>query len=219
MSNPAPYDPLIEALTGDLKPVRRLSPPATRALFWLFAVALLGAILLPFADFGSMRERFAVADLRWSYLGSALTAIAAAIAAFQSSVPGRGNRWWLLPILPALLWIGASGLGCLRSSVLPETEPTTVDVMGGCFTIILAFSIPLSIGLIVMLRRAYPLRPNVTAALGGLAAAAAAATLLVPFHPHDATAADLMTHLVVVMLVIGLNRLLGGRLLADRVRS
>jgi hypothetical protein len=218
MSNQVFYDPLIDALAGELKPIRRLSPPMVRALGWVAAVALFGAILLPFADFGSIRERFAVADLRWSYLGSALTAVAAAIAAFQSSVPGRSARWWLLPIPPALLWVGASGLGCLRSSVLPETQPTTMHVMGGCFTIILAFSIPLSIGLIVMLRRAYPLRPNVTAALGGLAAAAAAATLLVPFHPHDATALDLITHLVVVMLVIGLNRLLGGRLLADRAR-
>ena len=219
MSNPTMHTPLIDALADELAPVRRLPPPALRALFWLAAVALFGAILLPLADFSSIRERFGVMDLRLSYLGSALTAIAAAVAAFQSSVPGRSNRWWMLPIPPALLWIGASGLGCLRSWVLPQTQPTTMHVMGGCFTIILAFSIPLSVGLIVMLRRAYPLRPNVTAALGGLAAAAAAATLLVPFHPHDATALDLIAHLAVVILVIGLNRLLGGRLLSDRARS
>ena len=90
--------------------------------------------------------------------------------------------------------------------------------MEGCFSFILAFSLPLSAILVVMLRRACPLRPNLTAALAGLAAAAAAATLLVFFHPHDATAEDLLIHLVVVALVIGANGLLGGRLL-DRARG
>jgi hypothetical protein len=68
----------------------------------------------------------------------------------------------------------------------------------------------------VMLRRACPLQPNLTAALGGLAAAAAAATLLMPFHPHDATASDLLIHAVAVLGVIGLNGLAGSRLLGRR---
>ena len=46
-----------------------------------------------------------------------------------------------------------------------------------------------------------------------MAAAAAAAALLVPFHPHDATATDLALHALVVGLVIGANGLAGGRLL------
>ncbi|MFD0933910.1 DUF1109 domain-containing protein, partial [Methylobacterium trifolii] len=60
--------------------------------------------------------------------------------------------------------------------------------------------------------------PNLTAALGGLAAAAAAASLLVPFHPHDATATDLAIHAVTVLGVIGLNGLAGGRLLSGGKR-
>ncbi|WP_379039843.1 DUF1109 domain-containing protein [Methylobacterium marchantiae] len=68
---------------------------------------------------------------------------------------------------------------------------------------------PLSI--LLMLRRACPLNPNLTAALGGLAAAAAA--LLVPFHPHDATATDLAVHLVAFLIVVGLNTSFSGRLL------
>ena len=71
----------------------------------------------------------------------------------------------------------------------------------------------MSLLLVAMLRRACPLRPNLTAALGGLAAAAAAAALLVPFHPHDATATDLLVHLIAVLIIVGLNGLLGGRLL------
>ncbi|TXM87693.1 DUF1109 domain-containing protein, partial [Methylobacterium sp. WL116] len=37
--------------------------------------------------------------------------------------------------------------------------------------------------------------------------------LLVPFHPHDATATDLLIHAVTVLGVIGLNGIFGGRLL------
>ncbi|ACK82016.1 conserved hypothetical protein [Methylorubrum extorquens CM4] len=85
--------------------------------------------------------------------------------------------------------------------------------MHGCFAFLMSVSLPLSVLLVTMLRRACPLRPNLTAALAGLAAAAGAAALLVPFHPHDATATDLLVHLVAVLIVVGLNGLLGARLL------
>ena len=85
--------------------------------------------------------------------------------------------------------------------------------MRGCFVFLMSVSLPLSALVILMLRRACPLRPNLTAALGGLAAAAAAAALLVPFHPHDITATDLLVHLVAVGSVVGLNSIAGGRLL------
>jgi hypothetical protein len=57
--------------------------------------------------------------------------------------------------------------------------------------------------------------------LGGLAASGAAATLLVLVHPHDSAVLDLAAHAVAVVAVIGLNVLLGGRLLvpANKFRS
>ena len=131
----------------------------------------------------------------------------------MTSVPGRSARWALLPLVPAALWIGASGLGCLRGWIAPGTNIADGHAMEGCFAFLVGVSLPLSGLLVVMLRRACPLRPNLTAALGGLAAAAAAATLLVPFHPHDATATDLLIHALTVLGVVGLNGILGGRLL------
>ena len=74
---------------------------------------------------------------------------------------------------------------------------------------------PLSALLIVMLRRACPLQPGSTALIAGLAAAAAAATLLNFFHPFDAAATDLSVHAFVVALVILANRTFSGRLLAQ----
>jgi hypothetical protein len=56
------------------------------------------------------------------------------------------------------------------------------------------------------------LRPNLTLALGGLAAAGMAATLLNFFHPYDASVTDLVLHAVAVAVVVVANRLFGQRL-------
>ncbi|MCJ2034787.1 NrsF family protein [Methylobacterium sp. J-068] len=210
------HDRLVDALAGDLKPVRRLPAPSLRALTWCAAVFGVGLVAMPFADLDALHIRMAVPDLRYAALGAVLTAVTAALAAFQTSVPGRSALWVLAPVLPAALWIGASGMGCLRGWVVPGTDLPDAHEVGGCFAFLLSVSVPFSLGLVLMLRRACPLRPNLTAALVGLSAAAAAAALLVPFHPHDATATDLALHGVAVGLVIVVNRLAGGRLLAGK---
>lgn len=209
-------DGLIDALSRRLTPVRRLRAPWLRGLGWFAAAAALGLAMAPFADMDGLGTRMATLDMRLAALGAVLTALTAAVAAFQSSVPGRSPSWSLLPLLPAALWIGSSGVGCLRQWSVPGTDLADAGEMGGCLLFLLGVSAPLSVGLVLMLRRACPLRPSVTAALGGLAAAAAAAALLVPFHPHDATATDLLAHLVVVGAIIGANSLAGGRLLSGR---
>ena len=213
----SPHDALVDNLVGSLRPVRPLPAPAIRALAWLAAVLLLAVVLMPMADMDGLHARLGTLDLRLSVIGSGLTAIAAALAAFATSVPGRSLRWALLPVAPAALWIGASGLGCLRGWIAPGANLADAHAMEGCFAFLVSVSLPLSVLLVAMLRRACPLHPNLTAALGGLAAATAAATLLVPFHPHDATATDLLIHAATVLGVTGLNGLAGGRLLGGRV--
>lgn len=210
----ADHDDLLAALVEGLAPVRRLPAPWLRGLAWFASALALGLAGLPLADLDAFAARMATPDLCLAALGAALTALTAAIAAFQSGVPGRTPLWALLPLPPAALWVGASGLGCLRHWTVPGTQGVDAREMGGCVVFLLVVSLPLALALAVMLRRACPLRPNRTMALGGLAAAAAAATLLVPFHPHDATATDLALHLVVVVAIIGANGLAGGRLLA-----
>ena len=68
----------------------------------------------------------------------------------------------------------------------------------------------------VMLRRGYSLRPNLTSIVAGLACAAAAATLLNFFHPYDATATDLSVHAFAVAFVVLANSIIGGRALAHK---
>jgi hypothetical protein len=213
MSSP---EALIQDLASDLRPVRRLAPPLLRALGWLAVVGALAVALACFADLGAMVRRLTAAPDMWlAVAGSTLTAILAAIAAFQTSMPDRKPAWALLPVPGLLLWVGASGLGCLRSWFVPGTHAADLVEARQCLVFILGVSLPLSILLVVMLRRGYPLRPNLTAATGGLAAAAAAATLLNFFHPFDAAATDLVVHAAAVALVVLAGQALSGRLFRD----
>ena len=56
--------------------------------------------------------------------------------------------------------------------------------------------------------------PGLTAAIAGLAVAAASATLLNLFHPFDAAVVDLLVHAFAVALVVVVSRVYGARLWA-----
>ena len=203
------YDNLIRDLTADLAPVRRLRSPTMRALLWLAVVAALALVLAAFSDLTAVARRLTAApDMAIAAIGSASTTVLAALAAFQLSVPGHSRAWALLPLPAALLWVAASGAGCLRSWLIPSVQ---LGEGKDCLLFIVGLSVPLSVLLIVMLRRAFPLDPGLIAALAGLASAAAAASLLLLFHPFDASATDLVLHALAVGLVVGANRVFGGR--------
>ena len=121
-----------------------------------------------------------------------------------------------LPLPAAVLWIGASGIGCLRPWGVAETHPASLGESESCLMFILGISIPLSILLIVMLRMGCSLRPNLTAIVGGLACASAAATLLNFVHPYDAAASDLAIRACAVGIVILANRVFGSRILTGK---
>ena len=214
------HEDIIRSLIADLKPVRRLAPPGRRALLWLVLVAALAFTLAAVSDRAAVAARLTAAPDMWLAVGgSALTMVLAAIAAFELSLPDRSPLWALLPLPAALLWLGASGAGCLRTWLVPGTHAAVLDDTKDCLVFILALSVPLSALLLGMLRQGHTLRPGLTAAVAGLAAAAAAATLLVFFHPYDASATDVVVHVVAVALVIIANRALGGRMLQQAANS
>jgi hypothetical protein len=212
-------DRLVQALGADLAPVRRLAPPSQRVLIWLMILGAAALALAMVSDVGAMIRRFMAAPDMWlAAMGSMLTAVLAAMAAFELSLPDRRAAWAFLPLPALLLWIGASGMGCLRTWSVAETDPTPLDQPERCLIYILGFSLPLSLLLIVMLRRGFSLRPNLTAIIGGLACASAAATLLNFIHPYDAAATDLAVHTFAVVIVILVNTILGRRILMSGTR-
>jgi len=215
MSDLRSHEALIDRLGTDLVPVRRLLPPWLRTVGWMLVVAAIAAVLLMHYGAEPMLRRWAgTPDLGWAGMGAVITAVTAAWAAFALGVPGRRAAWAWLPLPGALLWIGASGLGCLRTWIAPGTQVASMHQSADCLIFIISFSIPLSALLIVLLRRACPLRPMLTAVLIGLASAAASASLLEICHSFDAAATDLLTHALAVAVVVAVNAAMGGRLLS-----
>ena len=209
-------DRLIGALAADLRPVHPLPAPALRTLFWLLLVAALAAALALFADAAAVWHRIAaVPDMWFALIGAVATMATSALAAFELSLPDRPRAWALLPLPALALWVGASGLGCMRAYILPGTHIATMGESRDCLLFIVGLSAPLATALIVMLRRAYSLAPPLTAAMAGLASAAAAATLLNFFHPFDAAATDLAVHAIAVLIVVAAVRALGTRTLQN----
>ena len=149
-----------------------------------------------------MLQRWAgTPDLAWAGVGAVLTALAAGWAAFSLGVPGRS---------PARRLGGCCRRRCCGSAPAAwdasaagwRREPH-VAIAGrgaGLPGFILTFSVPLSVLLVVLLRRAYPLRPVLTAVMIGLASAAASASLLEICHDFDAAATDLAMHALAVAL-------------------
>lgn len=214
-SNPRRPEALIDALVAELTPVRRLLPPWLRTLGWLLAVAVIAVGLLArYGDQPMLRHWASAPDLAWAAAGAVLTAVCAAWCAFVLAVPGRSRAWVWLPLPGLLLWIGASGLGCLRTWLAPDTSIATLHQPVDCLVFIIGFSIPLSVLMVWLLRRACPLRPALTAVMVGLASAAASASLLEICHAVDAAATDLLTHALAVAIVVMVNVAMGGRLLS-----
>ena len=208
-----PHDRLIQGLASDLRPVQPLPPASKRAAIWLGFVLVAGLLLSLIADLPAFAHRLMLSPDMWlAMTGSALTAVLAAIAAFKLSMPDSPRAWAWLPLPAALLWIFASGLGCLRNYVLPGTHVAPMSETMECLAIILALSLPFSLLMFAMLREAFSLLPGLTATIAGLAVAAASATLLNLFHPIDAAAVDLLVHALAVALVIAAIRAYGRHL-------
>ena len=211
-------DALIDGVVADLQPVKRLPSPWVRAALWLGLVAILALGLATLADLPDVRLRLmAVPDMWLAVLGSTLTAALATIAAFQLGLPDRSPFWALLPLPGVALWIGASGLGCARTWLIPGTHDASMSETKSCLMFIVGLSVPLTIVMLAMLRRGYALYPSLAGAVAGLAVAAAA-TLLNFFHPFDAALTDLAVHAVTVVFVVTVNRFLGGAILTPRSR-
>jgi hypothetical protein len=213
----AHQEALIGRLTNELRPVKRLASPWRRAALWLGASAWLAGLLGLFTDWDALAHRMMGApDMGLAFAGGLATAILAAIAAFMTSVPGRSAKWALLPAPSLAVWLGASSAGCLRTASAPftEAEPHMHPML--CIYFIVLIALPLATLLMLQLRRACPLRPGLTASLGGLASAGAAATLLALVHPFDATYEDLGAHFIAIALVVGGSEVLGKARLAGR---
>ncbi len=200
---------LIEGLATDLAPVRRLRHPLIRAAMWLalFVAVATTYYLVRNGRFGLVTT---APYLVPAFVAAIATAVLAAVAAFEISLPDRSDAWVWLPLPALALWLAFSGLGCLAQLGQPGAFGDTWEEAQGCLRVIGISALLLSPPLIWMLRRARPERAARVALLAGLASAAAAATVLMVLHPHNSTVLDLVVHAACIAAVIGLNALAGG---------
>jgi hypothetical protein len=200
---PMKTDQIIDNLAAALAPVRVLRPPAVRALLWLAVVGVVSAaLILRFTQWGAILPRLQTPRVALETAATALTAITATIAAFELSIPDRSPRWAWLPVPTLLVWLAASGLGCLTNGLGTHGADGPMGESAHCFVFITGASVPLAIGLFWMLRRARPLDALPVAAIGTLGVAATSAFVLQFFHPFDVTVIDLALHLAAIGLVV-----------------
>lgn len=207
---------LIDLLSRELAPVKRLHPPAVRALQWLGAVGLfLGIVvwvsgLRPDLSMQMGKTRF-IAETA----AILLTGIVAAFAAFRAAIPGAPGWILLTPLPPLLLWLLFLGKGCMDDM---ESGRFAWSISTHCLQQIGWTGIVSGVPMLVMLRRAAPLQRVPLAILAGLASAALAAFAMSLYHSYDTSIIVLISHgLIMSGLVVSFG-LVGPALLRRRLR-
>lgn len=203
---------LIDALSGNLRPVRPLDPPMVRAgRFLAFAAVCLGAIVLLYGVKSLFLARLDEPAFLVPWLASILTGIAATIAVFHLAVPGAPRFVFWLPVPPLAVWLATLGAGCLEE--LLAHGAAHLETSWHCVQVIVQTSVPLGLVLGWMLRRAAPLAPVATGALAALAVAAFASATLETFHSLQTATMLLLWHVTSVGAMAAIGAAAGKRTL------
>jgi hypothetical protein len=204
---------LIESLAANMKPVRRLRPPVTRAACWLLLAALVVALLAVSQGIRpDLAQRLHDPAFAAGMAGAALTGVLAAIAAFFVSLPDRSRLWLILPVPAVTIWLSNIGYQCLTEWISMAPNGVSLGETTRCLATLVLTSLPLSLAMLVMLRYAAPLRPTAVTFMGSLSVAAITATALSLFHTADATLMIIMFNVGTAAMFVGLGSLFGRRM-------
>jgi len=204
---------LINALSANAAPVRRVRPLARAWLWTLIAALVLVLLGISQGVRPDLVDRLQQPSFGIGIGASALTAILAAVAASFLSLPDRSRLWSLLPLPALALWLSTIAYGCVVSWVGLAPGSVTLAEIARCFATLLVTSVPLSIALLFMLRHGALVRPEAVASCGSLAVAGITATALTLFHDLDATVMVLIWNVGAAALIVGLAGVFGRRML------
>jgi len=207
---------LIKSLSREVKPVKRLAAPHWRFFAWLFLACtsvLVGILLMgPRGDLGA---RF----IEWSFWIECATlfvaTVVSAYAAFLMSVPGmKFSRWLtLVPLISLIFWLVLLGYRMLSGALSGDPQAITCSASSICAQDILILAWLPSAILIIMIRRAAPIR----LALNGLfilLSAGAVAALGTQFVCCDSSPMHaLLWHFVPVVVIALLGWWIGKKVL------
>jgi hypothetical protein len=202
---------LIEVLAEAGGPVRRLPNPWRRTAAWLIlAMAYVALVVFVMSPRNDLAVKFLQSRFAIEQAAALATGIAAAVAAFATVIPGYDRRILLLPVIPAVVWLGSLGEGCIEQWI---RSGLSLQSDWFCLPgILLVGAIP-AIAMAAMLRRGAPLAPHLTAALGGLAAAGIGNFGLRLFHAEDASLMVLVWQVGTVVVLTACAGSAGGALL------
>ena len=179
---------LIQTLAETVQPVRPLPRPWIRTAMWLaIAIPYIALVIYAMSPRADLTSKLTEARFFIEQFGALATGIAAAIAAFATTIPGYSRKVLLLPALPLALWLGTLGQGCVSALIQFGLDGLSLQPDWVCLpAIALVGAIP-AVAMAVMLRRGAPLFPYMSTALGALAAAGLGNFGLRFFHPQDAS--------------------------------
>jgi hypothetical protein len=205
---------LITQLATELRPVRRVLHPAASTAAWVGMAAVAIAVAVAFFGFrADLEARLSAGFDLPALLAAAATGVLAAFAAFELALPDRDRRWALLPIPTAMAWLATMGWGCLQDLARSGPDGLRLTTSFSCLAFIVGLGVPLTVGMLWLVRHAAWFRPGPVAALGGLSAAALASVGLTFIHHLDAAIMVLVWHGLSVALVAGLASVVGPRLM------
>jgi hypothetical protein len=207
-------DALMDRLAGDAVPVRRVDPVWKRVALWLCLGVPPLVVIVLFHGFtvdipALMGDRRLLIEQ-----GAALaTAVAAAAAAFASTIPGTSRRWLWLPAVPVAVWLLALGKGCLDDWLQLGPKGLVLRPDFECLGPMLLLAAVPAVAMLVMLRHGAPLAPRATLFLGALATAGIVAFGLRFFHVGDASIMVLTWHMGLAAVLTVAAGLAGPRVL------
>ncbi len=179
---------LIRNLGADLAPVRPLARPWLRTAGWLaLSLPYVAFIVLAMSPRSDLLAKLAEPRFLIEMLAALATGIVAAAAAFAMTVPGGSRRFLVLLLLPAAVWLGSLGQGCVQDWIRLGPEGLALRPDWMCIQLIVFVGAVPAIAMAIMLRRGAPLVPGLTTALGGIAAAGLGSFGLRFVHPVDAS--------------------------------
>jgi hypothetical protein len=195
-------DHVIERLAQDLSPAARLAAPWIRAAWWLIgAAAYFGLLAWMMGSPSDAVSRGPTAVFSFSQMAAMVTAAAAVVAAFASSVPGYHRRIFLFPALAAAGWLGSLTTGALHESTRGDVILAVPGEWGCVAMIVVGGAVP-AFAMTVMLRRGAPLTPALTAGTGMLGVATLASVSACVSQPHPSDAVTLLWHGTAILAVV-----------------
>jgi hypothetical protein len=205
---------LIERLTAQAAPVRRLLDPLRRASLWVAVAAV--CVCLGLVHFGIRHDMAAM----WHSPGFLLrigllisTMWLSVVTAFRLAVPGREGRVWArwLPIV-ALAALVAIAAGEVVSAAMTGTMGSPLRSWLCIRKVAFVGIVPAGLA-VFLIQRAATLEPRWTALLGVLAAGAAGALTAEIACPIKPPLHILLWHIMPVALSAGIGVLIGSALL------